>query len=102
MNFASSYFAGRLYSKRTSGAKLCFYDLIDQGAKIQIMADVSRSEQDFTALHRKLKRGDIVGVIGSPGKSKKGELSVFPKRIELLTPCLHMLPTAHFGLKDAV
>jgi lysyl-tRNA synthetase class II len=31
------------------------------------------------AAHNEVKRGDIVGVVGYPGKSKKGELSIFPK-----------------------
>ena len=31
--------AGRIYSKRASGAKLLFYDLKAEGAKVQIMAD---------------------------------------------------------------
>lgn len=26
------------------------------------------------------------------GKSKKGELSIFPKRFIVLSPCLHMMP----------
>lgn len=37
---------------------------------------------------------------GYPGKSKKGELSVFPKTMVLLAPCLHMLPNAREGLKN--
>ena len=40
----------------------------------------------------RLQVGDIVGVSGHPGKSKKGELSVFPTRFQVLSPCLHMLP----------
>ena len=39
-----------------------------------------------------MKRGDIVGVEGFPGKSKKGELSIFPRALAVLAPCLHMLP----------
>lgn len=31
--------SGRIYSKRASGAKLLFYDLKAEGAKVQIMAD---------------------------------------------------------------
>ena len=38
------------------------------------------------------RRGDIVGVRGFPGKSKKGELSLFPTVIVMLSPCLRMLP----------
>jgi lysyl-tRNA synthetase class 2 len=33
----------------------------------------------FQDAHNEVKRGDIVGVIGFPGKSKKGELSIFAK-----------------------
>lgn len=48
----------------------------------------------------KVRRGDIVGVTGYPGKTKMGELSVMPTELKLLAPCLHMLPHLHFGLKD--
>ena len=33
-----------------------------------------------------------VGVKGFPGKSKRGELSVFPTELCLLSPCMHMIP----------
>lgn len=56
----------------------------------------------FAALHNSAKRGDIVGVKGHPGKSKMGELSIFPRELEVLSPCLHMLPTGNSGLKDQV
>lgn len=36
------------------------------------------------------------------GKTKKGELSILPSTVSLLSPCLHMLPHLHFGLKDKV
>ena len=35
-----------------------------------------------------------------PAKTKKGELSIVPKTVTLLAPCLHMMPHLHFGLKD--
>uniref|UniRef100_A0A7M5WTD3 Lysine--tRNA ligase n=2 Tax=Clytia hemisphaerica TaxID=252671 RepID=A0A7M5WTD3_9CNID len=92
--------AGRIHAKRLSGPKLIFYDLRGEGVKIQIMADQRSSEQDFGYIHGKIRRGDIVGVKGRPGKTKKGELSIQPSEIELLSPCLHMLPHLHFGLKD--
>ena len=38
----------------------------------------------------------------SIGKTKKGELSILPSNVTLLSPCLHMLPHLHFGLKDKV
>lgn len=94
--------AGRVLSKRGQG-KLMFYDLHGENLKIQIMSDLSRydgGEDAFRDIHNQLKRGDIVGVTGLPGKSKKGELSIFPTKLELLSPCLHMLPKSHTGLKN--
>lgn len=60
------------------------------------------SEEEFIAINNKLRRGDIIGVRGNPGKTKKGELSIIPIEMTLLSPCLHMLPHLHFGLKDKV
>lgn len=94
--------AGRIHSIRESGPKLIFYDLRGEGVKIQVMANAKmyESEEKFAKDTDKLRRGDIIGCIGHPGKTKKGELSVIPNSIKLLSPCLHMLPHLHFGLKD--
>lgn len=94
--------AGRVHSIRESGAKLIFYDLRGEGVKIQVMANAKmyESEEKFVSDTDKLRRGDIIGCVGHPGKTKKGELSIIPKSIKLLSPCLHMLPHLHFGLKD--
>lgn len=58
------------------------------------------SAEKFENETGKLRRGDIIGAIGHPGKTKKGELSIMPTKLVLLSPCLHMLPHLHFGLKD--
>ncbi|ALC49789.1 Aats-lys [Drosophila busckii] len=94
--------AGRIHAIRASGAKLIFYDLRGEGVKLQVMASAKgyKSEADFEADTAKLRRGDIIGVNGHPGKTKKGELSIMPTELKLLSPCLHMLPHLHFGLKD--
>nr|AEB77710.1 lysyl-tRNA synthetase [Antheraea pernyi] len=92
--------AGRVHSIRESGAKLIFYDLRAEGVKIQVMANAKLYESEFETDTDKLRRGDIIGCIGHPGKTKKGELSIVPQSIKLLSPCLHMLPHLHFGLKD--
>jgi lysyl-tRNA synthetase class 2 len=52
----------------------------------------AENEEEFRQIHDILARGDIVGVIGSPSRSQKGELSISPRKIILLSPCLHMLP----------
>ena len=54
----------------------------------------------FVATHEHFKRGDIVGVLGTPSRTKKGELSITPSTMTLLAPNLHQLPSGHFGLKD--
>uniref|UniRef100_A0A0A9WHR8 Lysine--tRNA ligase n=1 Tax=Lygus hesperus TaxID=30085 RepID=A0A0A9WHR8_LYGHE len=94
--------AGRVHAIRESGAKLIFYDLRGEGVKLQVMANAKMysSEEKFFSETDKLRRGDIIGCVGHPGKTKKGELSLMPKSLTLLSPCLHMLPHLHFGLKD--
>ncbi|KAF5288974.1 hypothetical protein FQA39_LY03853 [Lamprigera yunnana] len=94
--------AGRIHAIRQSGAKLIFYDLRGEGTKLQIMATAKYyyEESKFIEDTDKIRRGDIVGVEGMPTKTKMGELSIIPKTIKLLSPCLHMLPHLHYGLKD--
>jgi lysyl-tRNA synthetase class 2 len=72
--------AGRIHSIRESGAKLIFYDVRGEGVKIQAMANARlyESEDKFVTDTDKIRRGDIIGIEGYPGKTKKGELSVIP------------------------
>jgi lysyl-tRNA synthetase, class II len=84
--------AGRLYLKRASGAKLVFYDMRGDGSRVQIIADARLGGESFLADHALFRRGDIVGVTGHPGKSRKGEFSIFATSMVLLSSCLHMLP----------
>lgn len=76
--------AGRIHSIRGSGAKLIFYDLRGEGVKIQVMANAREyiNEADFATDNGKIRRGDIIGVEGRPGKTKKGELSIIPKKVK--------------------
>lgn len=94
--------SGRVHAKRASGVKLIFYDLRAEGRKLQVMANAQffPSEDEYFKMNDKIRRGDIIGVKGRPGKTKKGELSIVPSEITLLSPCLHMLPHLHYGLKD--
>jgi lysyl-tRNA synthetase class 2 len=104
--------AGRIMAARSASSKLQFYDLHGEGGKVQVMfsaGGMAGSEEAYAWARDNVRRGDIVGVVGNPGKSKKGELSIFPSSLVLLTPCLHMMPKAHWvddkgeekgGLKD--
>jgi lysyl-tRNA synthetase class 2 len=98
---------GRIYTKRASGNKLMFYDIRAEGVKVQAMAQADKATGDipFEKQHEHIRRGDIVGIIGYPGRTSPknradGELSIFVQQIILLTPCLHQLPGEHYGLKD--
>ncbi|KKA30041.1 hypothetical protein TD95_001505 [Thielaviopsis punctulata] len=102
----------RIYNKRSSGAKLCFYDVRTEGVKVQVMCqaqEVAEGAPSFEAQHEHLRRGDIVGIVGYPGrtapkskleKGEQGELSIFATEVILLTPCLHAIPDDHYGFKD--
>ncbi|SCU89264.1 LAME_0E02762g1_1 [Lachancea meyersii CBS 8951] len=99
--------AGRVHAKRESGSKLKFYVLHGDGVEVQLMSQVQdySDESAYETDHDLIKRGDIVGVEGyvgrtQPKKGGEGEISVFVSRIQLLTPCLHILPADHFGFKD--
>lgn len=101
----------RIYNKRASGNKLVFYDVRVEGVKVQIMCQAQEVKGDvsFEDQHLHLRRGDIIGIVGYPGrtapktkieKGEEGELSIFATEVVLLTPCLHNLPDEYYGLKD--
>merc|ERR1712007_65274 len=76
-----------------------FYDLVADESRIQVMCQAQHHVVgDFAEAHT--HRADIVGIRGFVGKSKRGELSIFPREIKLLSPCLHMIPKDVVGLKD--
>ncbi|KAK7956726.1 lysyl-tRNA synthetase [Apiospora aurea] len=89
--------AGRIYVKRSSGAKLVFYDLRSEGTRLQVLAQAQESDPnapEFEAQHADLRRGDIVGVRGfatrtSPkSKASEGEYSG------------ELSPDDHYGFKN--
>ncbi|KAF2000500.1 lysyl-tRNA synthetase [Amniculicola lignicola CBS 123094] len=97
----------RIITKRASGNALRFYDGKAEGVTCQVMCQLQEATGDIPFLdqHEHLRRGDIIGVIGYPGRSNpkkggEGELSIFAREVILLTPCLHVLPTEHYGFKD--
>lgn len=94
--------SGRIVARRISGTKLFFYVIQGDGATLQIMSDANTYEnpEEFAKVNATLRRGDIVGVRGFPTRSKTGELSISPQKLQLLTPCFHMLPKSFYGLKD--
>eukprot|EP00463_Aulacantha_scolymantha_P004433 TRINITY_DN5551_c0_g1_i1.p1 TRINITY_DN5551_c0_g1~~TRINITY_DN5551_c0_g1_i1.p1 ORF type:complete len:135 (+),score=29.44 TRINITY_DN5551_c0_g1_i1:337-741(+) len=87
--------------KSSSGSKLYFYELHADGGKVQIMARLGDADPDADfSLHMMLRRGDVIGIRGFPGRSKTGELTLFANSTTLLAPCLRPLPGLRAGLKD--
>mgnify|MGYP003689993659 CR=1 FL=1 len=95
--------AGRVTNIRTMGKSLFVYDVRAGNEKVQIMCNDKNHESDtpFDEAHSVFRRGDIIGVEGKPGRTKTNELSIAPGTVQLLSPCLHMLPEPHVGLKDS-
>ena len=94
--------AGRIVSIRAAGKNLIFYDIESEEGKIQIMGNAKAygDEKHFEHIKATIKRGDHIGVRGKIGLSKTGEFSIAPSFLQLLAPCLHMLPKGHYGLTD--
>lgn len=85
--------AGRVMARRDMG-KLVFLDLVDRSGRIQLMCPLERTGE--TDVHL----GDIVGVTGSPSKSRRGEPSLTVDELEVLARIRTPLPDTFHGLVD--
>jgi lysyl-tRNA synthetase class 2 len=81
--------AGRVMARREMG-KLTFLDLVDRSGRIQLI-----SEQKVD-----LDLGDMVGVTGRPGRSRRGEPSLVTSELHLLAKIRRSLPDTFHGLTD--
>ncbi len=91
--------AGRLMAKRGHG-KATFGNIQDESGAIQYYANVDAlGEADYERL-LKLDTGDIVGIVGKPFRTKRGELSIKLSGYTLLTKSLKQLPEKYHGLQD--
>jgi lysyl-tRNA synthetase, class II len=85
--------AGRVMGRRDMG-KLVFLDLVDRSGRIQLLCPAERTgELD-------LHLGDIVGVVGSPAKSRRGEPSLMVDELHVLARIHTPLPDTFHGLTD--
>ncbi len=91
--------AGRLISIRIHGG-IAFADLQDETGKIQLIFRKDVSKEAFRFLEKFLDEGDIVGVKGKVGKSKRGEISLIVEEVKLLAKALRPIPHTWYGLKD--
>src|SRR5215471_1534549 len=85
--------AGRVMARRDMG-KLVFLDLVDRSGRIQLICPADRTgELD-------LHLGDIVGVVGSPARSRRGEASLQVNELEVLARIRVPLPDTFHGIED--
>src|SRR5262249_13767278 len=91
--------AGRVVLKRDMG-KLVFATLRDPDGDLQIVVNAANLSADDFALFQEVDLGDIIGVTGTVGTTRKGELSVFVTRWAMLTKALRPLPEKWSGLQD--
>jgi lysyl-tRNA synthetase class 2 len=90
---ATRRLAGRVMARRDMG-KLVFLDLVDRSGRIQLLCPVERTGE------LELHLGDIVGVTGSPAKSRRGEPSLMADSLEVLARIHTPLPDTFHGLTD--
>jgi lysyl-tRNA synthetase class 2 len=91
--------AGRIKSKRGQG-KIAFADLHDDSGKIQLIAQHDRLGDEKMNAFVELDLGDILGVTGEVGKSRRGEISIFVTDFSLLATSILPPPEKYHGLHD--
>jgi lysyl-tRNA synthetase class 2 len=91
--------AGRLVARRDQG-KLAFLVLRDGTGDIQLFCRVNVLGEDAFSAAKELDPGDWVGATGTVLRSRRGELSVQPTEITLLSKSLRPLPEKYHGLTD--
>ncbi len=92
--------AGRIMSWRDMG-KANFIDVRDSTDRIQVYVRSNDVGADlFKEFKKKWDIGDIIGVEGFVFRTRKGEISIHAKNIQLLSKSLLPLPEKWHGLKD--
>ena len=92
--------AGRLMTLRRQG-KAAFVNMQDETGTIQLYFRYDTlGEKDYTFFKKWLDSGDIIGIVGHPFRTQRGELTVAVERFRLLTKALRPLPEKWHGLTD--
>jgi lysyl-tRNA synthetase, class II len=86
--------AGRVMARRDMG-KLVFLDLVDRSGRLQLFLG-GEAAGAADGIHL----GDVVGAEGRPGKTRRGEPSLFVSGLEVLARNRSPLPDTFHGLTD--
>jgi len=91
--------AGRIVLRRGQG-KLFFLDLWDWTGRIQVMLGQKQVGETGWALAQQLDLGDLLGVDGTLGKTRTGELTIFADALHYLGKSLQPHPDKWGGMQD--
>ncbi len=91
--------AGRIMSRRDMG-KANFIDVADGKGRIQCYIKIDEVGEEVFEQYKKWDIGDIVGIRGFAFRTRRGEISVHVKHIELLAKSLLPLPEKFHGLTN--
>src|SRR6202142_4066243 len=89
---------GRVIALRSTGA-LSFARIRDRTGEIQLMLDEGALKEEYERL-ADIDVGDFVEASGALTASKRGELSVTPNKLRLVTKTYRPLPEKWHGLTD--
>ena len=90
---------GRIVAKRGQG-KIMFVVVRDVTGDIQLFCRINEVPEASWELLKKLDLGDIVNVEGVVVRTKRGQLSISPRSIVLLSKAVRPLPEKFHGLSD--
>ena len=92
--------AGRLLNIRDMG-KIAFCTLYDGTGNVQVVLQEKETPEKVRDFFKKfIDGGDFVGLSGIVFRTKRGELSVLVKKLELLTKSILPLPDKFHGIVD--
>jgi lysyl-tRNA synthetase class 2 len=90
---------GRIMGLRGHG-KIVFIDVVDATGKIQVVAKSDILDRPSREIVELLDIGDFLEIHGSVDTTQAGELSVFAKKLSIISKALRPLPDQWHGLKD--
>jgi len=91
--------AGRVMAVRSFG-KAAFLALQDRTGKLQVFVQKNSIGDESFTVFKLMDLGDIIGITGTPFRTKTGELTLHATSFRLLTKSLHPLPEKWHGLTD--
>jgi lysyl-tRNA synthetase class 2 len=91
--------AGRIMALRRQG-KIIFSNIKDETGRLQLFIRINNVGEDAFEQIKELDVGDWIGAEGTVMRTRRGQLSVAPTSVTLLSKSLRPLPEKFHGLAD--